>query len=91
MIKDKMIMNDNDIDAMLNENEDKYKVVVSQTLSRIDMFRDGKNKVNDNWLQPYCFDQLKKFIRNKKLVKDNFRKLEKFLQKGTGDIADAFN
>ena len=91
MIKDKMIMNDNDIDAMLIENEDKYKVVVSQTLSRIDMFRDGKNKVNDNWLQPYCFDQLKKFIRNKKLAKANLRKLDKFLQKGTGDIADAFN
>jgi len=81
MIKDKMIMNDNDIDAMLNENEDKYKVVVSQTLSRIDMFRDGKNKVNDNWLQPYCFDQLKKFIRNKKISQSQHKKARQILAK----------
>jgi hypothetical protein len=41
MITDKMIMNDNEIEEMLNKNEDKYKVIVNKTLSRIDMFRDG--------------------------------------------------
>ena len=56
MLKDKMIMDDNQIDDILKDHEEKYKLRINQSLSRIQMFRDGENKINDNWLLPYCFD-----------------------------------
>jgi hypothetical protein len=54
------------------------------------MFGDGRNGVNDNWLLPICLDKLKLFVRQKKEAHANIRKLEKFMSRGSGDIANAF-
>ena len=89
MLKDKMIMDQDQIKKMLDDNEAKYKLDIAKALSRIEMFRDGENKINDNWLKPYCFDKLKEFVKQKKNAFQQIRKLDKFVSKH-GDIANAF-
>jgi hypothetical protein len=63
MIKDKMIMNDDEMNKILKENEDNYRLKVEQSLGKINMFRDGEHGINDNWLKPYCFDKWKIYLK----------------------------
>lgn len=44
---------------MLQMNEDKYENTIEKSIIRLMLFGDGKNKVNDDWLKPWCFDKWK--------------------------------
>jgi hypothetical protein len=68
MLKDKMILpTDNEIDAILQENENKYKNAIDKSLCRLFLFGEGNRGENDEWLKPYCLNIWKALvIRNKK-------------------------
>jgi hypothetical protein len=40
------------------------------------LWREGKNKENDNWLMPYCLDQWKSWGKKRKAFGKHFRLME---------------
>lgn len=66
MLKDKMIMEDDDIKQALDENEKNYHAQVNKTLNRFRIFGDMLNGESDDWLLPFCLDKLKSFVKKKK-------------------------
>ena len=66
MLKDKMIMEDDDIKKILDENEKNYKAQVDKSLKRFKIFGDMLSGESDDWLLPFCMDKLKNFVKKKK-------------------------
>ena len=67
MIKDKMILNDQEIADVLEENENSYKSKVAKALRRAQVYKD-----NYEWLKPYCLDKWRKYIQERKLYAYHF-------------------
>jgi hypothetical protein len=67
MIKDKMILDDQEIIDILEENENSYKSKVSKALRRAQVYKD-----NYEWLKPYCLDKWRKYIQERKLYAYHF-------------------
>ena len=67
LLKDKRIYTEEELKEMLQQNEDKYENTIEKSVIRLMLFGDGKNKVNDDWLKPWCFDKWKQFLKEKKV------------------------
>ena len=66
MLKDKMILNEDEIKAMLDKDEDAYKNKVEKSFCRMFIYGDGIRGENDDWLKAYCLDQLKKYTKKRR-------------------------
>lgn len=68
LLKDKRIYTEEELKEMLQQNEDKYENTIEKSVIRLMLFGDGKNKINDDWLKPWCFDKWRKFLKEKKVM-----------------------
>ena len=78
-----MIMNKDEIKDTIKDDDDKTNRLLNKSRIRHVMFGDGNDNVNDEWLKPWCFDQWKKFIHDKKLWRKNLWHMQMFT--GTDD------
>jgi phage host-nuclease inhibitor protein Gam len=61
MLNDKMILNPDEVQDILDCNEKAYKSGVNKVLKRLQVYQDP----NYEWLKPYCFDKLKQFVKER--------------------------
>ena len=86
MLKDKMILNDQEINDILDSDELDYRDKISKALRRAQVFK------NDfEWLKPYCLDKWRGYIAERKAFAYHFKKTNKYLNKSKSPLANAFD
>lgn len=76
MIKDKMIMNDVQLDDAIQKDDEKYEYLVNKSKIRLGLFGEGNRNENDEWLKPYCIDRWRKWLEVRKQFGAILRKLK---------------
>ena len=84
MLDDKMILNEDQMNKKLEENEQAYIDKINRAKIRLQLFGEGNDNVNDDWLKPWCLDTWKKFVKDRKKMAGRLHTMNAYV--GTDDI-----
>jgi len=66
MLKDKMIMNEQECRDAIEKDDERYEHLINKARLRMNIFGEGQDGKNDKWLLVYCLNTWKKWQHTRK-------------------------